>query len=172
MYLLRCISGPWVWHRAPCRDFSRLPSFFSSFFFTQRIDLDGSFLNRFVLFRVRNFPRLYRKFILSCFSPLRVEQVPTIIQLEVIRIENTALHREILELSALPRHAIDWSFIYTYIKINWEYASTYIYGEHFRTSNIIVTSIPMRSILKTAPMTKTIFSSASGIAKCKKKKVK
>lgn len=40
---------------------------------------------------------------------------------------------------------------------------TYIYGEHFRTSNIIVTSIPTKRMPKTAPITRATFSSASNI---------
>lgn len=38
---------------------------------------------------------------------------------------------------------------------------TYTYGEHFRTSNIIVVSIPRKRMPKTTPMTIATFSSAS-----------
>lgn len=43
-----------------------------------------------------------------------------------------------------------------------------MYGEHFRTSNIIVTSIPTIRMPKMAPITRATFSSASNIAKYKK----
>lgn len=38
---------------------------------------------------------------------------------------------------------------------------TYMYGEHFRTSNIIVTSIPTTRIPKMPPMTRATSSSES-----------
>lgn len=42
---------------------------------------------------------------------------------------------------------------------------TYMCGEHLRTSNIIVTSIPMERMPKTAPITRATFNSASSIIK-------
>jgi len=42
---------------------------------------------------------------------------------------------------------------------------TYMYGEHFRTSNIIVTTIPTKRMPKTAPITRGTFNSASGSVK-------
>lgn len=40
---------------------------------------------------------------------------------------------------------------------------TYTYGEHFRTSNIIVVNIPKKRMPKTTPITTATSSSASDI---------
>jgi len=47
-----------------------------------------------------------------------------------------------------------------------------MYGEHFRTSNIIVTTIPTERMPKTAPITRAILSSASGMEKKERNKMK